>query len=88
MTNSEEGLRTFPSNNYGGQVTASRIELKDPNRKLGTVGWLTRFTLITAGQTAEKWPTINACYVNGIIDDDGNWIANFPEPTAENPTTF
>lgn len=88
MVNADLGVRAFTSNHYSGQVIASRIELQDTRRVPGTFGWLTRFKIITAGETAAKWPTINAAFVNGILDDEGNWQADFSEPTIDNPTVF
>lgn len=88
MVNTDSGVRAFTSNHFGGQVLASRIELRDAQRVPGTLGWLSRFSLITAGETAEKWPTVNATYVLGVIDGEGSWIADFPEPTIDNPTVF
>lgn len=88
MMTSDQSVRSFPSGHYGGQIIASQIELRDAHRVPGTFGWLTRFTLIAAGETALRWPTINAVYVDGILDVEGNWQADFPEPTIGNPTVF
>jgi hypothetical protein len=82
-----QGERVFDSPGHG-KVQASKIELRYPDEKEGTLGWLARFQLNCCGETAKTWPTIHANYVNGIVDTQGNWIADFPEPTRDNPTNL
>lgn len=79
--------RVFRSSGYG-LVYAKEIRLNDADRKPGTLGWLTRFSLVTTGETAENWPTINAHHVDGILSPDGDWQADFPEPSIDQPTKF
>ena len=77
------GPRIFRSDTYGA-FAASEIRLNDTLADC----WLIRFQLVTVGKVASRWPTINALYVDGIFDPTGDWIAPFPEPTADEPTKF
>lgn len=81
------GSRKFRASGYG-MIQVSEIILSHPEAKPGTAGWVNRFTLITSEETAEKWPTISSAYSEGLLDSEGNWIADFQEPTEDNPTKF
>ena len=69
----------------GKRLRASQIRLATPEAKPRSLYWCVRFALDIC------WPTIgelNAFYIDGIVDDGGNWIADFAEPTQNKPTTF
>lgn len=74
----------IPSEYYKCEFEVTEAHFNDDlPRTPGTIGWLMRFGLAT---TSDKWPTVNAAYVDEVIDFDGNWIASFPEPTPGHPT--
>jgi hypothetical protein len=83
-----EGPRYLSFDGSHQPILAVEVILNNADSTPGTFGWLTRFSVITTGAAAETWPTINALYIEGILDPDGNWRADFPQPTFDDPTKF
>lgn len=73
---------------HGGEVYATEVFLDNPNAEPGTAGWVMRYSLKCFEKAANGLQRIHAYYVKGIVDEYGNWIADFPEPTEGKPTKF
>lgn len=73
------GPREFNSYTHG-PILADRVIYDD-----SAESYLTRFLLRNVGRTATRLPRINVLSVMGIVDNNDEWVAPFPKPTAQDP---
>ena len=69
----------------GKELLAHRIRLIEPEAQPKSLLWCVRFALDI---TQSKPDQVNAFYVEGILDANGGWAADFAEPIQDQPTAF